>query len=58
MDKKTLPIAMEMMQNGIKLDSTYLNNLGRHYFEMLEMKAETIFSTEGVGRRFNPNSDN
>ena len=58
MDKRTLPIAMEMMQNGIKLDSTYLNNLGRHYFEMLEMKAEAIFSTEGVGRRFNPNSDN
>ena len=58
LDKRTLPIALEMMQNGIKLDSTYLNNLGRHYFEMLEMKAEAIFSTEGVGRRFNPNSDN
>ena len=58
LDKRTLPVALEMMQNGIKLDSTYLNNLGRHYFEMLEMKAEAIFSTEGVGRRFNPNSDN
>jgi DNA polymerase-1 len=58
LDKRTLPIALEMMRNGIKLDSTYLNNLSRHYLELLEMKAEAIFSTEGVGRRFNPNSDN
>jgi len=57
LDKRTLPIALEMMQNGIKLDSTYLNNLGRHYFELMEMKAEEIFKLVG-SEGFNPNSDN
>jgi uracil-DNA glycosylase family 4 len=55
-DRQVLPIAMEMQQNGIMLDVEYLNGLGRHYTELMEAKAEQIFSE--VGKRFNPNSDN
>ena len=57
MDQQTLPIALEMQTNGIKVDAHYLNQLGRHYLELMEAKAEEIFETLG-GRRFNPNSDN
>jgi len=56
MDRQTLPIALEMQNNGIKLDVQYLRNLGRHYLELMEAKAEEIFQV--LGRRFNPNSDN
>ena len=56
MDQQTLPIALEMQQNGIAVDEDYLRNLGRHYLEQMEAKAEEIFEAL-EGRRFNPNSD-
>ena len=56
MDRGTLPIALEMQSNGIRLDVDYLRNLGRHYLELMEAKAEEIFKELG-GKRFNPNSD-
>lgn len=74
MDRATLPIAWEMQQNGFQVDADYLRQLGRHYLEQMEAKAEEIFEAAGVpcpdcpdecakcGNsglwRFNPNSDN
>ena len=56
MDQQTLPIALEMQNNGMAVDKNYLINLGRHYLEQMEAKAEEIFEALH-GRRFNPNSD-
>ena len=56
LDRQVLPVAMSMMQEGIALDGEFLGILGRHYMELMEAKAEDIFSL--VGKRFNPNSDN
>jgi len=56
LDRQVLPVAMAMMQEGITLDGKFLGILGRHYMELMEAKAEDIFSL--VGKRFNPNSDN
>ena len=56
MDQSTLPVAQEMQTNGIAVDEMYLRNLGRHYLEQMEAKAEEIFSALN-GLRFNPNSD-
>ena len=69
MDRATLPVAMEMQREGISVDVEHLRNLGRHYLERMEAKAEQIFETasipfaQGVNEvgakiwRFNPNSD-
>ena len=69
MDQATLPVAMEMQREGIRVDVEHLRNLGRHYLERMEAKAEQIFETasipfaQGVNEvgvkiwRFNPNSD-
>ena len=60
MDRATLPIALAMMKNGIKVNVGYLQGLGKHYLELMEAKAEDIFKTHGIDDppwRFNPNSD-
>jgi len=54
LDRRTLPIALEMHQNGFKVDAPYLRGLGEEYLEKLLVLAEEIF--EVVGKRFNPNS--
>jgi len=48
MDRQTLPIAREMMDNGIKVDGEYLRQLGKHYVELMEAKAEEIFGVAKV----------
>jgi uracil-DNA glycosylase family 4 len=48
MDRQTLPIAREMMDNGIKVDGDYLVALGKHYVELMEAKAEEIFGVASV----------
>jgi DNA polymerase I-like protein with 3'-5' exonuclease and polymerase domains len=54
LDRRTLPIALEMQRNGMKVDAGYLIELGQDYLGMLRTTAESIFKV--VGRRFNPNS--
>lgn len=69
MDMATLPIAMSMMTNGVKVDTGKLRALGLEFFSLMGDKAEEIFKTANVKcptcedclqtglRRFNPNSD-
>ncbi len=54
LDRRTLPIALAMQQNGIKVDGGYLMELGKDYLALLQEKAEEIF--EIASKRFNPNS--
>jgi len=43
MDMGTLPIALEMEKNGIKIDVQKLNELGDRFVGMLQEKSEEIF---------------
>jgi len=55
LDQATLPVALEMMKNGIKIDVGGLNRLSTSYTESMKTVAEEIFQM--VDKRFNPNSD-
>jgi len=68
-DMDTLPIALEMQRNGIKIDVAGLQGLSEMFSEMMVEKAEEIIQTANAaiqdrsdivegGWRFNPNSDN
>jgi len=70
-DMGTLPIALEMQRNGIKIDADGLRRLSREYEVLMQEGAEEIFLATGITEenqtgmeqikepwRFNPNSDN
>jgi len=48
MDKATLPVALEMMQRGFKVDPDYLRMLSRSFLERMERQAEIIFDTANL----------
>jgi len=48
MDMGTLPIALEMEKNGIKIDVGKLKELGDRFVGMLQEKSEEIFETANV----------
>lgn len=66
MDMGTLPIALEMEKNGIRINKGKLEALGLEFLEELQEKSEEIFQLldlpcpcgeAGCLKRFNPNSN-
>jgi uracil-DNA glycosylase family 4 len=57
MDQATLPVALEMMKTGIKIDVEGLRGLSEEFVGLMKEKAEEIFTIVPDAGRFNPNSD-
>ena len=60
MDMGTYPVALEMMKNGIKIDSQKLRELADTFSGMMVEKSGEIFNEAakaGAYQRFNPNSN-
>lgn len=57
LDKATLPIAREMMHNGMKVDVEGLRRLGEDYLQRMRGLALVCQAIRPSGEGFNPNSD-
>lgn len=55
LDTATLPIALEMQRNGVKIDVGHMERLAAEYLELMRQEAEECERLAGHG--FNPNSD-
>jgi DNA polymerase I-like protein with 3'-5' exonuclease and polymerase domains len=56
MDLDTLPLAREMMRNGMPVDMDHFRNLSKEYTARMGAKAAELAAV--VGHSFNPNSSN